>query len=564
VIQDTNVVLLQDKLTKLGDGELIVVSGRTIFGNVLVKEGLFGGTGTVQGDLTNSSIVAPGNSPGTLYVTKNYKQTEDGTLRIEIASASKYDRLNVGGDASLEGDLKVALVNGYQPGKGKKFTILTAGGEVTGQFDEVSAPVWDNLTLRAFYEDDHVFLKTVIHSFEAVAQTPNQAAVAHVLDEVVYDPRADKLLRQLYKSDFDQLPGDLDELAPDELTSIFSISTSLANVQSLNLQRRTDDIRRGSSGFSASGLAMQGTGPGYSGGLFGAAGPSGYEGKDVKEVKDVVPVDEKKWGAFLTGVGEWVDVDGDGNARGFDITTGGFTLGLDYKVCSNFAIGIAAGYAGTAADLTNDGRVWVNGGKLGVYATAFAGGWYGDFAVNGGYNSYDTKRSVLGGTARGDTEGGELNVLVGTGYDWKIGALQIGPTATFQYTLVGMDDFTENGSLAPLAIGGRNEESLRTSLGFKASADLHAGSVVVRPELRASWQHEFSETSYGLDASFASGAGGNFLVNGPEIGRDSLMVGVGVAVLFNDTVSTYLYYDGELFRDNYEKHSVSGGIRVAF
>ena len=62
---------------------------------------------------------------------------------------------------------------------------------------------------------------------------------------------------------------------------------------------------------------------------------------------------------------------------------------------SNFAVGISAGYAGTGAALANDGSVWVNGGKLGLYATAFAGGWYADTAVTGGYNSYDTKRRGL-------------------------------------------------------------------------------------------------------------------------------------------------------------------------
>jgi len=415
--------------------------------------------------------------------------------------------------------------------------------------------------------------------------TPNQRAVAAAVDSTNYDPKASALTSTLDNTSLQNLPGSFDDLAPEELTSIFTISTSLAVVQNTNLQRRTDDLRHGSSGFSAGGLAMQGTGPGYSGSLFGAAGPSG---KESKEIKDVAPMEEKKWGAFLTGVGEWVDVDGDGNARGYDITTGGFTLGLDYKVSPNFAIGIAAGYAGTAADLTNDGRVWVNGGKLGLYATYFqnrggaggpsgkeskeaaepvsaiGGGYYVDLAVTGGYNSYDTKRSALQGTARGDTDGGELNVLAGAGYDWTVGALTIGPTATYQYSLVGIDGFTETGSLAPLNIAARNAESIRTTLGFKASYDWKIGGMLVRPEIRASWQHEYGDSSYGLDASFANGAGGSFLVNGPEIGRDSLLIGAGVAIQCSERFSTYFYYDGELGRENYERHGVSGGVRVAF
>ena len=190
----------------------------------------------------------------------------------------------------------------------------------------------------------------------------------------------------------------------------------------MNLQRRTDDIRNGSNGFSAAGFQTAGSGPLYSGG-FGSAGPSGDDGKESKEMKNVV-APEDRWGVFITGTGEWVNVSGDGNGRNYDVATGGFTLGADYKVTPNFAIGVDAGYAGTASDLDKGGRVYVDGGKLGLYSTYFTGGFYVDTAVNGGYNSYSTRARWprIQGTARGDTDGGELNVLFGTGYDFKAGA----------------------------------------------------------------------------------------------------------------------------------------------
>jgi len=34
--------------------------------------------------------------------------------------------------------------------------------------------------------------------------------------------------------------------------------------------------------------------------------------------------------------------------------------------------------------------------------------------------------------------------------------------------------------------------------------------------------------------------------------------------MFSETFSTYVYYDGEVFRDNYSRHGVSGGVRIAF
>jgi outer membrane autotransporter protein len=135
---------------------------------------------------------------------------------------------------------------------------------------------------------------------------------------------------------------------------------------------------------------------------------------------------------------------------------------------------------------------------------------------------------------------------------------------SYQYTYVEFDGFTEHGSLAPLTYNDQNAESSRTALGAKASYDWHVGHVVVKPELRAAWQHEFGDTDYSIVSRFASGAGSSFTVNGPAIGRDSLLIGAGAAVLLNDRVSVYAYYDGELARTNYSSNNVSAGVRVTF
>jgi outer membrane autotransporter protein len=155
-------------------------------------------------------------------------------------------------------------------------------------------------------------------------------------------------------------------------------------------------------------------------------------------------------------------------------------------------------------------------------------------------------------------------VLVAGGYDWKKGGFSIGPTASFQYTLVGFGDFTESGSLAPLSYPAQHADSFRTAFGMKSSYDWKIGPIHLVPELRLAWQHEFGDTDYALVSSFASGAGNSFTVNGPEIGRDSMLVGAGFAIHWNDRLSTYAYYDGELFRTNYLSNNVSAGFRLSF
>jgi outer membrane autotransporter protein len=572
-------------LSKSGSGQLILTGSNDFSGGTTIKMGTLSvgsdhalGNGNVRVEV---GVLQSYGGPRDIHVRGNYVQLgtdmsgayTGGILRLGLGGtgAGQSDRLVVAGTAALAGTLDLVRLNGYAPKVGDKIQLVSAGGGVSGQFVEVENPFATGTIVDAgvVYEPNAVFFEAVQGSFAGLdGLTPNQKAVAHNLDDAVGDSRAHHLINYLDAEPLGRLPHDFDLIAPEELAALYNIGVSLANVQSANLQRRTGDVRAGSAGFSAAGYAVSGGGPSYSsggtnyGGTVYAPGARGPEGKGGKELR---APEENRWGVFITGVGEFTSIGDTTNARGYDLTTGGFTLGADYKLTPNFALGVVTGYANTGADLTGHGNVRVNAATLGLYATYFTGtGFYIDAAATGGFNSYDTRRGALQGRARGSTDGGEFDALFATGYDWKAGALTIGPTASFEYTYLGLQSFTEHGSLAPLRFGSQNEDSLRTAVGLKASYDWRVGGVVIRPEVRAAWQHEFGDSSYALVSSLASGAGGAFSVQGPQIGDDSLLLGAGFAVLWNERTSTYVYYDGELARTNYHSNNVSGGLRLAF
>ncbi len=433
----------------------------------------------------------------------------------------------VAGTATLAGTLDLVRLNGYNPKRGDKVQLVTAAGGVIGRFIDVDNPFGSKGTLLStgiVYKPHEVLLEAIQGSFlhDLGGLTPNQKAVARVLDGLGNGNKAGKLLDFLDREPLGSLRHDLDMIAPEELASSFNLSVSLANVQASNLERRMGDIQAGSAGFSASGYASNAGGPSYSRG--GSYGPAGKGGKELRAPED------PRLGVFVTGVGEFTNIGNTNNARGYDLTTGGFTLGVDYKLTPNWAIGIHTGYARSSADLTGSGKLTVDGAKLGLYATYFTGtGFYADAAVSGGYNNDDTRRSAIQGTARGSTKGGEFNALFATGYDYKTGGLTIGPVASVQYTNIGLTKFREHGSLAALQFKDQFAESLRTAVGVKATYDWQTGGgVVIRPEVRASWQHEFGEGDYALDSRLANVPGKNFTVTGPAIGDDSLLVGAGL------------------------------------
>ena len=290
---------------------------------------------------------------------------------------------------------------------------------------------------------------------------------------------------------------------------------------------------------------------------------------------------------FVTGIGDFVKVADTPNAPGFYLRTGGVTAGVDYRVGSNFVIGLTAGYSHTGGDLTENGSLDINNEIIGLYATAFSGGFYLDTALTGNLSQYDTQRTaplvdLMNGqakaigsrTASGSTDGFNLNVLVAGGYDWKIGYLSIGPTAEFQYIHISVDGFTESGPSVPqpeavlkLKINDQHPESIRTAFGMKASYDWKVGGVLIKPELRAAWLHEYADTSYSIVSSFVAQPGVNPTtlqqVTGPAIGHNGLRIGAGATVLWNERISTNLFYVGE-FANNYQFNGVFGGFRVTF
>jgi autotransporter-associated beta strand protein len=101
--------------------------------------GVLGGTGTMFGMVTIAGELAPGLSIGTINVGSLVMQS-GSSLSIEIGSAASYDRVAVGGGVTIDSGaaIDVAFASGFTPTFGQSYSILTAGGAVTGAFGEVN------------------------------------------------------------------------------------------------------------------------------------------------------------------------------------------------------------------------------------------------------------------------------------------------------------------------------------------------------------------------------------------------------------------------------------------
>ncbi len=126
--------------------EVVVPSGTKLSLNnpLLLKAGKLSGSGTLQGSVDNSGgTVLPGASPGTLTLSGNYAQGAGGELEIEIAGtgAGEFDRLAIGGNATLSGALDLRPTSAYVTAAtpGDNVAFLTYGGTRTGTFASTAA-----------------------------------------------------------------------------------------------------------------------------------------------------------------------------------------------------------------------------------------------------------------------------------------------------------------------------------------------------------------------------------------------------------------------------------------
>ncbi len=559
--------------TKLSQGTLVV--NGSLAGNALVAGGTLRGTGTIGGSVFNRATIVPGTSGGVgkLTIGGNFTQAPSGSLGIRLGSPSSYDRLAIGGSAQLNGGLQVSFLNGFQAQPGDTFRILTAGGGVSGTFSNVSGipETGTLLSLGVVYESNAVVLQFMQGSFAGLVPdpegNPNAFAVAQALDDLAAQDANNSLIQELNTQSLSDVAKSFSLLSGEDLAAMFSAGLSLSQVQTGNLERRLSEVRRSSQGGGGS---QDGATDTHGGRSYGGKETVDHDGKNAvhadgktaKEVAATEEFDSPRWGFYISGTGEWGDVETTSQGRGSSFTTAGVTVGADYRINPHFVLGAAIGYANTSSDLSGGGKLSIDTGKLNLYGTYHTGGFYVNGILGAGYGSYDTKRRTVGGFARGDTEGVDFNGLIGTGYDFQFGRFTVGPTASLQYSTLSLDGFTERGAVGALRVEAQSQDSLMSAVGLRATFTQKVGKTILTPEIRAQWLHEYLDNQSTIDAGFSRGR--SYSVKGPEIGRDGLLLDVGVSAQFTPTVGAFAFYTGIFGRENYTVHGVNAGVRISF
>ena len=505
--------------------------------------------------------LSPGNSPGTLTIVGNLDLTGANSTLIEIASPTNFDRIVVFGTTALGGTLNIVPYGGYQLAYGQRYAILTAGGGITGEFDEITAP--ETFRGRFLNQGTTGTLLIAPDSYTRVAVTPNQRQVAKALDSFIPATSGDRETVSIALDSLtaEQYPSAFDQITPGFYESLANIAIEQTYNQAQLLTQRMGSVRLGATGFQAIGISQ----------------PIKYDkdGKSVADAKTASPIVESavstNWNSWVIANGEFSISRGLAGVPNYNNNAGGFLVGADYRLSENFAAGLFAGYEYSYAKYNGGSSTQGNSALFGLYGSyTHEDGYYADAVVSGGYTGFQTRRSIEFGTidrtARANPNSGQFSAALNLGKDFEIGKFTLGPIIGAQYTYAGIGGFTETGAESlDLALGQQNANSLRTNLGARLAYNWEVGAkVTLIPELRGFWMHEFLNNPRNISSALDGGSSSSFDYETSAPYRNSVFGGAGISAKFADRWTASVFYNVNFGAESYTNNIISTSLNFAF
>jgi fibronectin-binding autotransporter adhesin len=536
------------------------MSGLTVNGTYN-NSGSLTGFGTLNGNVTSSGTMTPSgtNSPiGTITINGNLTLQNGSTLVI-VTTGTTNSSVNVSGATTLAGSLVIVPTTGTTLSYGQKIIFMSAAS-FSGSFSSVEVPTGFRGRIKVV-GDPQLEVIMAPQSYTQLAGNRNQSNVATALNSFIPATSGDQLtvstsLDSLTAGQYNQA---FNAIMPTFYQQMATVAFNEANALNMELNQRLWGVRIAEGG----GFSMNGLGDNYAILQEGQGDGSGSGGKGVLDAKkDILrPGLDNHWGMFVDGNGIFAQANSGNMLPGYNSESGGVTTGLTYKWSKNVATGIYTGYQGTYTKSGQNGSGLGTGSSLidnavryGVFATygqANGKGLYANALAGGAYHNYQATRVIqytgINRTANSSPGAGELDSMLASGYDIQKGNFTFGPTASLQYTYLGVNSLTETGAQSlNFNSGGWNSSSMLSSVGAHAAytwiPNTAHKDIVVVPQISLNWQHEFMQNPYAISGNLGGTSPGFSTWSSTPI-RDFLYTGVGFTVEFAKKWNTSFFYN---------------------
>ncbi len=521
-------------LTVTGDSSAFAGSGMveegglmldgSLGGSLALQDGTWlGGNGTA-GDVTlaDGALVTPGNSIGTLNAASMTFEA-GSTYLIELndggyVAGVNNDLIDLTGAGTINGGtLHMTPENGTDDGTtylpGGTYTVLTADGGVTGEFDDLI----DDFAFLSFdhsYDANFVYVTSHVSEpgFCLEGMSANQCATGNG----VYSLDSSDLFVAVLQLSEAEAP-----VALDQLSGEVHVSAAAALMEDSRYPRETALSR---------------------------ARATAGEGVSL----------------WAQGFGAWGHWNGSGNTARLERSKGGAFMGVDAAVGSQARIGIMGGYSETdmtldAHNSSADAESW----HLGLYGGAQWGAIALRLGGNYSWHDLDVQRDVaftgfedsLSSTydARTAQVFGEL------AYRLELKGAAVEPFANLAWVDMTSDAFTEKGGVAALSVQKMDFDRAWSTLGLRGDAQLSQQDGGLTLTASAGWLHGFGGDAPLSRYSFAGGD--TYRIAGIPLAEDTAVLDAALKLGLTDDVQFDLGYSGR-FGSDFTDHAVKATLVI--
>jgi subtilase-type serine protease len=486
-------------------------------GDYTLFAGMLEGTGTINAPFLTSitGIFSPATmgTTGTLTINGNLIMSSGTTYLADFTGAGASDRIVVNGAASVGG--LVGLGGGLTQqvnGQGRRYTILTATGGVTGTFANTTiSPI---LSQTFIYQPTAVLMEIRAASYNTVIDRtdPVQQAYAQLFDQ----NRSNAALAGLYGLDFstvDSIRSTFSNAAPVTEQAVRSMSSQTINLlQNFNDQRMREADRSKAGGkIAMTGAPLNVLQAGLSpiGQPLGANVMGLQSGTEETQMTEAnLPEDVA---IFLAGGLVSGNVDSMPGFREQTDVSGFYVAGgLEFFLGEESMLGLSGYFNSLEADTPLGERVDSDTYAASLYMRhKFSGGPVIDGQFSLGSMGFDTRRQVqfLTGFQQLTASSDDLLIsgALGLSYDLESSIGTFSPGIEARYASVDLATVREDGGTMGLAIAREKFKSTQARAGF----DYEKQGKAVQINANAQLVWEFEDGPQLLGANFAQGIGPN-------------------------------------------------------
>lgn len=287
------------------------------------------------------------------------------------------------------------------------------------------------------------------------------------------------------------------------------------------------------------------------------------------ELRTLAPQPQRKLNVFANGDVNFGSRITTATNAGFNVDVKGVTVGADYPVTNNIALGVAFSAANTNNQLNdNRGKVAIDGTSVSIYGSYTQNRFYTDLLANYGWNNFKIDRNIRvpGFTqATANPSGTQLSFRLNTGYELGSKGLFFGPIAGIRYTSVNIGGYTEqNGDILNLKVNPQATESVILNVGAQVAYPFKTSFGKISPYIAGNFEHEFVQNNRQLVTELVTQPGIPIRTNIAPNDRDFVRLSFGCNTEFTHDLSASLGYETILGKDNFNDNYLNAKIRYQF